>query len=270
MEGVSLDDGAREPGGRRRTEPGRLSAVDVVEEILETEADGTAMAVLRKRPADGRWPLVVMFHDGPGVRGATHEFAVELAGRGFDVVVPDLYHRHGRLLGWELHEREADPSIVERLWELLATLTDDGIQTDLDAALDVVAHDVDRPMGAVGFCVGARAVFRTMMRLPARFPVGAMWHPSFLVDDTPDSPHLTAGLFRGRLFIGIGLEDRMQPLASHRPFLDAVAARPGIEVATYPGADHGYTWRGWPSYDRAAADASFAATVALFREVLGA
>lgn len=243
--------------------------MDVVAGIIETESDGEPMAVLRKRPEPaGPWPFVVMFHDGPGIRGSTHEFAERLAAEGFDVLVPDLYHRHGRLLGWELHERVADPSIVERLWELLRTLTDDGIQADLDATLAAVAGETtaDQPMAAIGFCVGARAVVRTMLRQPARFPVGALWHPSYLVDDTPESPHLSAHQLQGRLFVGIGEADQMQPLASHQPFLNAVAGLPGIVMATYPGADHGYTWRGWPSYDQAAADASFDATLRLFRD----
>ena len=101
----------------------------------------------------GRWSSC--FTTGPASRGATHEFAVKLAGEGFDVVVPDLYHRHGRLLGWELHEREADPTIVDRLWELLRSLADAGIQADLDAALAAVAAGpagAGEPMAAIGFC----------------------------------------------------------------------------------------------------------------------
>ena len=239
--------------------------MEVVESVLETESDGSPMAVLRKRPAGpGPWPVVVMFHDGPGIRSATHEFATKLAAEGFDVVVPDLYHRHGRLLGWELHQREADPTIVDRLWELLRSLTDAGIQADLDAVLAAVDPRPEEPMAAIGFCVGARAVFRTMVRLPTRFVAGAMWHPSYLVDDGPDSPHLSASRLRGPLFIGVGEDDQMQPLSLHLPFLRAVAELPGIVLATFPGADHGYTWRGWPSFDRDAADASFAATLRLF------
>lgn len=240
--------------------------MDVVGEVVEAESEGGPMAVLRKRPSGtSAWPRVVMFHDGPGIRGATHEFAAQLAGEGFEVLVPDLYHRHGRMLGWELHEREADPSLVDRLWEMLRSLTDAGIQADLDAALLASGIDGEKPMATIGFCVGARAVFRTMMRLPETFVAGAMWHPSFLVDDQPDSPHLTAGGLSRPLFVGIGDADQMQPLSSHRPFLEAVRSLAGVEIAVYPGADHGYTWRGWPSYDEAAATASFASTVALFR-----
>ena len=147
--------------------------MDVIAEVLETESDGAPMAALRKRPeGPRRWPMVVMFHDGPGIRGATHEFATKLARGGFDVVVPDLYHRHGRLLGWELHERESDPSLLVRLWELLGSLTDAGIQADLDAVLAVVAPDPGEQMATIGFCVGARAVFRSMMRQPETFVAG--------------------------------------------------------------------------------------------------
>jgi carboxymethylenebutenolidase len=210
----------------------------------------------------------VMFHDGPGVRNATHEFAATLAGAGFDVIVPDLYHRHGRLIGYELHEREADPTLVDRLWELLGSLTDDGIQSDLDATLGPLKLSPGETLGVIGFCVGARAAFRSMMRLPDRFAVGAMWHPSFLADDAADSPHLTAGTLAAPLFIGIGDADRMQPIAAHQRFFDAVAPLDHVTIEIFPGADHGYTWPGWPTYDEAAATMSFSRTVALFEQHL--
>ena len=53
-----------------------------------------------------------MFHDGPGTANAMHIFAAKLAAEGYDVAVPDLYHRHGRLI-YESHEREADPTLVD-------------------------------------------------------------------------------------------------------------------------------------------------------------
>jgi carboxymethylenebutenolidase len=245
--------------------------MDVHEEVVDVSTPSGPMAVLRKRPAGaGRWPMVVMFHDGPGIRGATHAFAVELATAGYDVVVPDLYHRHGRMIGFEQSEREADPTLVDRLWALLRSLTDDGVQADLDATLAAVAPVPGERLGTIGFCVGARAVARTLQRLGDRFVVGAMWHPSYLVDDAPDSPHLTAAGLAQPLYIGIGDADRMQPIAAHRLFFDAVAPLPHVEVEVHPGADHGYTWRGWPSYDARAAARSFAKTTSLFRAHLAA
>lgn len=243
--------------------------MDVQSEIVDAATPSGPMAVLRKRPGpDGAWPRVVMFHDGPGVRSATHVFAGKLAAAGYDVAVPDLYHRHGRLVGFEPHEREADPTLVDRLWEMLASLTDDGIQADLDATLDRLDVGPTEELGTIGFCVGARAVFRTLMRRPEQFVAGAMWHPSYLADDEPDSPHRTAHRLTRPLFVGIGDADRMQPLSAHRRFLDAVAPLAHVEVQVFPGADHAFTWPDWPTYDEGAASGCFDRTTALFRDHL--
>jgi carboxymethylenebutenolidase len=245
--------------------------MDVRSEIVDAPTPSGPMAILRKRPDDDRsWPKVVMFHDGPGVRNATHEFAARFAAEGYDVAVPDLYHRHGRLIGFEPHEREADASVIDRLWVLLRSLTDDGIQDDLDATLGTLRVAPSERLAAVGFCVGARAVFRTLMRLPQQFVAGAMWHPSFLADDQPDSPHLSAGRLSRPLFIGIGDADRMQPIEIHQPFLDAVAPLAHVELQVFPGADHAFTWPDWPTYDSSAASICFERTTRLFRHALSA
>ena len=239
--------------------------MEVLSEIVEGSTRDGSMAILLKQPrVEGDWPRIVMFHDGPGVRNATHVFATKLAGEGYVVAVPDLYHRHGRLIGYEPHEREADPTLVDRLWELLASLTDEGIQADLDATLAALEIGPGERLGAIGFCVGARAVFRTLIRLPETFVAGAMWHPSFLADDEPDSPHPSAGSLTRPLFIGIGGADQMQPLEGHQRFLDAVAPLAHVEVEVFPGADHAFTWPDWPTYDERAATGCFRKTTALF------
>ena len=252
-----------------------MNLEEVHESILETVSDGEPMAVPRMRPASGGpCPLVVMFMDKPGIREALRAFGRRLAGHGYDVILPDLYHRHGRMIGYGPKELAANPAAGDQLMELLFSLTDEGIQNDLDAALDAVAADRSAPSGetagCIGFCLGARAVFRTMMRLTGRFTAGAMWHPSFLVDDEPDSPHLTADQLSGSLYAGFGEADRMMTVASMRPFIEAVSAlgdRAVVDIL--PGADHAYTWPGAPTYNQAAAERAWSQTLTLFGGVLG-
>ena len=241
---------------------------ELIEEIIDVDADDGTMAVIRKRRPGSDGPGIVMFHDGPGIRNATHNFARQLASVGYDVIVPDLYHRHGRMIGYELHEREADPTLVDHLWQLLESLDDREIQADLDAALAATGLGGHDQLGTIGFCVGARAVAKTMARRPKTFVAGAMWHPSYLVDDHPDSPHRMAPQLQGGLFIGLGAEDRQQPVSANQPFLDAVGGLPDIDIQIYDGADHGYTWEGWPSYEHKAATDSFSRTDDLFRRHL--
>ena len=152
--------------------------------------------------------------------------------------------------------------------KMLRSLTDDGIQSDLDAALAAVGVADDEKMGTIGFCLGARAIYRTLMRLPESFVVGASWHPSFLADDGDDSPHLTAAGLTQPVYFGIGTADQVQSIAMHQRFFDAVAPLANVEVEIFDGADHGYTWPETPNYHEVAATTSWAKTTKLFAEHL--
>lgn len=243
--------------------------MDVRSETLDAPTDGGEMAVVITEPADdGDWPTVVIFIDAPGLRPATREFMDRLAGNGYRVITPDLHHRHGRLLHFEPAQAASDPDARPTITGWIASMTDAQIQHDFDCALAAAGVSDDSKLGVIGFCLGARAVVRSMDRLPERVVAGAGWHPSFLADDEPDSPHLTAGQLAGPLYLGIGDADEVQSIAMHQPFLDAVADLDHLHVTIWPGADHGYTWPGYPNYDEAAAEGSWTTTLAMFDAAL--
>ena len=70
------------------------------------------------------------------------------------------------------------------------------------------------------------------------------------------------------MYLGIGEADNVQSIAMHQPFLDAVAPLDHVEVVTFPGADHGFTWPGYPNYDETAASTSWAKTFEMFSQAL--
>ncbi|GAA0637355.1 dienelactone hydrolase family protein [Sporichthya brevicatena] len=242
--------------------------MEIPSAILDTETPDGPMAVLVARPAAGEFPTVAMFHDGPGIRTATHVFAAKLAGAGYQVVVPDLFHRHGRLIGFEPAQRAADPSIGERMMGMVRSLTDDGIQSDMDAGLAAAGVDPAQPVVTIGFCLGARAAVRAVLTRPERYVAGALWHPSFLADDAATSPHHLGAELTRPLYIGIGGADQIQPQAKHQPFLDAALPTGLVDLVVFDGADHGYTWPDHPSYHEQAATVSFERTTALFAKAL--
>ncbi len=237
----------------------------VTETIIDTTTPDGDIAVVRATPEDANLVgRVVLFQDAPGIRPSIHTFARRLANEGFDVAIPDLWHRHGRLIGYEPEDAKADPSVREHIMAMLQTFDDAAIQMDLDAALDVTGWG-DESFATIGFCMGARAVHHTMIRFGAQVPAGAMWHPSFLADDEAGSPHLTAADLTGRLFVGIGTADTIQSIEMHQPYFDAVAAMDNVSVEIFDGADHGYTWPISPNYHEVAATRSWDATIPMFR-----
>ncbi|MDJ0768495.1 MAG: dienelactone hydrolase family protein [Ilumatobacter sp.] len=243
------------------------------EETIDATTDDGEMVVVVKQPdgepaGGGAWPTVAIFIDAPGLRPATHEFMARLAEHGYRVVTPDLHHRNGRLLHFEPKDFAEDPSRREIVRGWIGSMTDDQIQHDFQCALRTVGVADDAKVGVIGFCLGARAVYRAMERHPDRVACGAGWHPSFLADDEPDSPHLTAGGLDRPLYLGIGEADEVQSIAMHQRFLDAVADLPHVDVTTFPGADHGYTWPGYPSYDENAAETSWSKTLAMLESAL--
>jgi len=237
------------------------------QEIIDAPTAEGPMAVLHTRPVDdGNWKRVGIFFDAPGIRDATEAFCTKLAAEGYEVVVPDLYHREERLFHVTPAQRDADPSIVDRMRELMGTLTDDGIQQDMDDAIAAVGW-TEGPVGCIGFCLGARAVHRAMVRRPDRFVAGSMFHPSFLTDE-PDPPFTSVDRLTGALHIGIGTADEVQSIEMHQRYFDAVAPMDNVEVKIFDGADHGFTWPGYATHHEEASDTCFAATVALFADRL--
>jgi carboxymethylenebutenolidase len=240
---------------------------DVVEDVVDASTDDGEMAVVVKTPTGEARATVVIFQDAPGIRGSLHQFARRLAGEGYKVVMPDLHHRFGRMIGYEASE--VTPEARAHITEMLQGMTDAQIQHDLDAALAATGSNAETGMGCIGFCLGARAVYQTLRRLPDAFAAGAMWHPSFLANDVPGSPHLTAATLEQPLFIGIGTADQVQSIEMHRPFFEAVEPLDHVEVKIFDGADHGYTWPTSPNYHGEAATVSWERTLALFAQNLG-
>ncbi|MEM8708764.1 MAG: dienelactone hydrolase family protein, partial [Actinomycetota bacterium] len=217
----------------------------ITEQIIDTDTADGPMAIVHAASEAGSTKRVLIFMDAPGIRGSLHAFAARLAEAGYEVAIPDLWHRHGRMIGFDpVDDAEANQANRMKIMEMLATLDDAQVRMDRDAALDALGW-TDGPMGTIGFCLGARYVHKAMQELPDRFPVGAMWHPSFLTDDTDASPHLTVDQI-GELWIGIGTADQVQSIEMHRRYFDAIEGMDDITLRIFDGAyddigDGGYS-----------------------------
>ena len=242
--------------------------METQERELEATTDDGEMVVVITEPkappeGGGHWPTVLYFIDAPGLRPATRDSMALLASNGYRVVTPDLHHRVGRLLCAEPKDAGTEhPAGGPRGW--LGAMTDDQIQHDGAAALAAAGVSPDTPIVTIGFCLGTRAAYRLIEANPDRVLAGACFHPSMMGNDTPGSPHLTAATTPRPMYFGVGEADTVQSIEMQQRFFDAVDGVDHVEVVTFPGVDHGFTWPGYPNYDENAAETSWAKTLELF------
>ena len=244
--------------------------MDTTERTIDATTDDGEMVVVITEPSSppeggGDWPTVLYFIDAPGLRPATRDSMARLASNGYRVVTPDLHHRLGRLLYAEPQDAGKElPAGGPGGW--FSAMTDDQIQHDGAVALAAAGVAPETPIVSIGFCLGTRAVYRLIEDQPDRVLAGAGFHPSIMGNDTPGSPHHTAAQATRPMYFGVGEADTVQSIEMQQRFFDAVAPLDHIEVAIFPGVNHGFTWPGYPNYDENAAETSWTKTLELFAQ----
>lgn len=242
-------------------------------ETVET-SDGAMAAIVRRPEGSGPFPVVIVYHDGPGIREDIHDVTRRLAEAGYYAVLPDLYHRLGPQIAFDIAGIAQGPGSPEftRLLQAIDSLTDDMVARDTRSLLQVVSGDPSADtssQGAMGFCMGARFVLRLLAADPDGFVAGSALHPSFCVTDGPDSPHRSVHKIRAELFVGLGAADTVSPLETVKPLRDELE-RSGVNasVEVFDGADHGFMFPNYPAYQEQAATASWTRTLELFERAL--
>jgi carboxymethylenebutenolidase len=209
-----------------------------------------------------RRPGLVVLQEAFGVNEHIRDVCRRFARAGYVALAPEVYHRVGK--GFEV-PYTAGP----RAMELLATLTNDGLTTDLAAALAALRADprVDSAhVGIVGFCAGGFAAFLGACRLdPAAVVVfygGGIVRPR---EGMAIAPVLAeADAITAPVLCLFGSADGGIPPAD----VEAIRARlAGVgamhEVVVYEGAKHAFFNDLRPAnYDAVAANAAWGRALA--------
>lgn len=241
----------------------------VAREYVDIRVGDRAMRTFVARPrAEGVRPGVVFYTDIFQLTESSLRWAVRLAGHGFLVAVPEIYHRlepAGTVLGFDDEGKARGQADAE------ATRTAD-FDEDVAAALSYLESRADvGALGAAGHCTGGHLAFRAAFDSRVRATV--CWYPTGLHDgklgaDRADSLE-RAGEIDGELLLIWGTLD------PHTPADGRNAVRDGLESSGIGGfewieyeAEHAFGRDVGDRYDPAATDAAFAETVAMFRRAL--
>ncbi|MDA0178663.1 dienelactone hydrolase family protein [Solirubrobacter phytolaccae] len=215
--------------------------------------------------AEGAWPGVVFYTDIFQLTESSLRWAVRLAGYGFHVAVPEIYHRvepPDTVLGFDDAGKARGQADAE-------SITTAEFDEDIAAAIDHLSARGE-PVGASGHCTGGHLGFRAAF--DARVTGTALWYPTGLHDgklgkDTSDALQ-RAGEIQGELMVIFGTRDPHTPQRGR----DAVsfglnAAGTKYEWHEYD-AEHAFGRDVGPRFDPEATDRAFAETVSFFRRVL--
>jgi carboxymethylenebutenolidase len=211
-------------------------------------ADGAADGYFVKPDGPGPFPGILLFMDAFGLRPRLREMADRIAGRGYAVLVPNLFYRSQRsplVEPAELTDADKRGAAFGRLMPMMQTLTSERVIADTAAYLDYLAAQdgvAAGPVAAVGYCMGGRNALIAMSALPDRIAVLGSFHAGRVVTGGEDSPHLAVGSITGEVYFGHADNDgsmTAEDIAALETALTEAGVKHTSEV--YEGAPHGFT-----------------------------
>jgi carboxymethylenebutenolidase len=237
-------------------------------EYVEIPVDGRAMRTFVAAPRDGGpYPGIAFYSDIFQLTEPTLRWAGRLAGYGFVVAVPEIYHRlepAGTVLGFDDEgkvrgQRDADTTPVA------------DFDADIAAALAWLAEHSSGSLGAAGHCTGGHLAFRAALRPEVH--ATACWYATGLHDgklgaDADAGSLARAAELDGELLAIWGVRDPHTPLAGRALIRERLEAA-GVRLTWHEyEAEHAFGRDVGDRYDPEVTDQAFAETVALFRRVL--
>jgi carboxymethylenebutenolidase len=204
-------------------------------------ADGMADAFAAVPGHGDRYPGVLMYADGFGIRPVLRAMADELAGHGYYVLVPNIFYRHGSSPVIDLPDRigeDVRPQLMAQLMPLIQAHTSERARKDADAYLDFLASQPDvtpGPVAVTGYCIGGLLAVRTAAAHPKQVAAVAAFHGPVAAAGRDLLSALTARVHFGHA------EGDLTPnaLGELNQVLDATGVSYTSEI--YPGTVHGFT-----------------------------
>lgn len=219
--------------------------------------DGLCQAWVFTPAGQGPWPAVIFYMDAFGVRPGMKQMAQHVADRGYVVLLPDLFYRHGAYGPLEPKEvLKGDFRAV--VGPLMASTDNHRAGEDTAAFLDYLASRPDvagDKVGTVGFCMGGGMALTAAAFYPDRVAAAASFHGGQLASDQAVSPHLQAGRIKAEVYVAVADNDHSYPPEMAERFeaaMDAAGANYASEL--YAGKAHGWMKPDMPVYDAEAAE----------------
>jgi len=251
----------------------RILAMIVQTAYVAIPTDATAMRTFVAAPhAEGRFPAIWCYSDIFQLTGPMLRACVRLAGYGFVVAAPEIYHRiepPGIAIPFD------DAGRTRGLEDAAKTPVAD-FDRSCRVGLDwLTAHPkvVPGKLGAMGFCIGGHLAFRAALQPDVGAAVcfyGTGIHNGKLGKDSDAGSLAQASRIRGELLMIFGGNDPHIPSEGRETVERGLrAANVNYSTKLYP-AEHAFMRDEGPRFDPESTDLAFADMIQLFRKVFSA
>jgi len=243
----------------------------VTTEYVDIPAEQTPMRLFVAAPvAPGQFPGIWCYSDIFQLTGPMLRSCIRLAGYGFVVAVPEIYHRTepaGTVIPFDDAGRTRG---LENAQKTPVAHFDADCRTGLDW---LSRHSKVRTgqIGAMGFCIGGHLAFRAALQPDVLATVcfyGTGIHDGALGKDADAGSLQRAGEIAGELLMVFGTNDPHVP-SEGRDKIDAALRNADVRYTRhlYP-ADHAFMRDEGARYDPECTDQAFGDMITLFRRIL--
>ncbi len=251
---------------------GARGDMKITTEDVQIQVDGSPMRMFVAAPEPtGTYPGILCYSDIFQLSGPMLRACARLAGYGYVVAAPEIYHRRekpGTVIPFD------DAGRTCGLDHALATPVAD-FDADCRAVLDYLAKHprvAQAALGAAGFCIGGHLAFRAALQPDVR--ATACFYPTG-VDVGKLGKDADAGTLqrfkeiKGELLLVFGTFDPHVPEPSRAKIVGALDSA-GTKYSTrmYP-AEHAFMRDEGPRYDPLSTDLAFEAMTSMFQRVFG-
>lgn len=246
----------------------------VTTEYQDISVDNSPLRMFVAAPKDeskSKFPGIIFYSDIFQLTGPMLRSCVRLAGYGFVVAAPEIYHRiepPGTAIAFD------DAGRTRGLEDAAKTSVAE-IDRDCRAVLDYLTRHPKvstSKLGAAGFCIGGHLAFRAALQPDVRATVcfyGTGIHDGKLGKDDDAGSLQQAHDIKGELLMIFGENDPHVPKEG-RESIRAALQQAGVKyrVKLYP-AEHAFMRDEGPRYDPECTDLAFADMLHLYRSTFG-
>lgn len=243
----------------------------ITTEYLDLPVDGKLMRTFLAAPKrEGKYPGILFYSDIFQLTGPMVRATERLAGYGFVVAAPEIYHRiepPGTVIPFD------DEGRTRGLAGAAKTAVMD-FDADCRAVLDYLGRHpsvATGKVGAGGFCIGGHLAFRAALQpdvLATACFYGTGIHNGKLGKDEDAGSLGRASEIRGELLLVFGTLDPHVPEEGRAKIQTALErAGTNFSISLYP-AEHAFMRDEGPRYDPEATDKAWSEMIRFFRRVL--